>query len=329
MKTANHFRPSASAKDFIDSLIDLQSGWQLPRKQLFIYRGVGDLENHPLVPTAFRAENKQRLIRIADLFDDSIYYKLDDGLKQAFLEFRIVERFLAIADQSGLSIPTIDHDIRGAFSEFSSDRRDEQFQSVLGNWPPIEIVPLISLAQHYGLPTRLLDWSYDILTATYFAVESALRIRRSGSDINPKEKHLAVWVCNAHELNSFERRHSETKELGLTIEVHSPPKYQNPNLMAQSGVFTWIAGRDAFNPDVFTKPLDVLAGELFKEQSELDYREVLTFGVLSLSWDHAEELMTRLFNLGVSRAKLQPGFGGVAETLEQLSHLNWTPPIAS
>lgn len=49
------------------------------------------------------------------------------------------------------------------------------------------------LMQHYGIPTRLLDWSRDALTALYFAVYS-----RNPSD----EGHDAVvWLLNPVKLN--------------------------------------------------------------------------------------------------------------------------------
>ena len=52
----------------------------------------------------------------------------------------------------------------------------------------------LSLMQHYGLPTRLLDWSRSPLVAAYFASQAYLR---ADKDSVPD---VAIWVLSPHEL---------------------------------------------------------------------------------------------------------------------------------
>lgn len=80
----------------------------------------------------------------------------------------------------------------------------------------------LALAQHHGLPTRLLDWSYNPLVACYFAVEKEF----NGDS--------AVYA--------FDARRTVMPESTSPFVVNEVAKFRPPHinerLIAQSGVFT-------------------------------------------------------------------------------------------
>ena len=186
-------------------------------------------------------------------------------------------------------------------------RREASQQESVWNW--------LAVAQHHGLPSRLLDWSYSPYVALHFATE----------ELHMYDHDAAIWAVNYVEVHKhlpdkLRRTLSEERSNAFTIEmldsaVHSlneleklskqdfavflEPPSLDERIVNQFSIFSLMSSPEA--------RLDVW---LEKDHPELVRRIVIPS---ALKW----EARDKLDQANITERVLFPGMDGLAKWLKR------------
>ncbi|POW59073.1 hypothetical protein C3408_05755 [Candidatus Pantoea alvi] len=196
-----------------------------------VYRGQADSE-WKLIPSALR--------------ESPAYITLGSEPKADELvanEILLISSFVKSCDRVGIRVP---YDSQHLRNEHLDIGKQNKFFINPSLWPNSELLDVMAMAQHHGVPTRLLDWTRLAYTALYFAASSCIANCMNWK----KNSKLAIWALN-----------TEMLALHPNIKLHVSAGSVSPHLAAQYGLFTVHPNKGKRGEVISTKSLEELTAD--------------------------------------------------------------------
>ena len=165
---------------------------------------------------------------------------------------------------------------------------------------------ILSIMQHYGTPTRLLDWTYSPYIATFFAVDGA-------------EGDFAIFALNIKELERLNEEHYNP-EIYRELKNHIfdeaikderflfrfDPTQKNERIRKQQGLF--------IVPSIINKTIDEILSVYGIQKGKIDAVDVAFKFIFKR--EDIFEYWTKLKQMNITHETIYPGFEGFCKSLK-------------
>ncbi|WP_172592354.1 FRG domain-containing protein [Nitrosomonas supralitoralis] len=291
----------AKAADLLQLLRPTGALWG-DRPKDWIFRGQSDC-SRLLIPLAYRDEAWLPFQVAGYPLHQPTHTYPEQIDRQEREELSLLRRFVYACDAAGLAIP--EHMRVRELINLGTSNSEIFFAD-----PAIQT--LMALAQHHGIPTRLLDFTRNSLHAAYFAASSSATKFSIG-----KNGKLGVWAVSLAFLVYASSLSSHISTDPINLRIVTAPSATNANLRAQLGLFLlWWHNSKGMRTLDFKSSLEELKRLVASHLSKQPWVGH-AFIKFELPWSESATLCRILADENINGARMFTGYDGVVRSLKE------------